>query len=241
MDAALFKAAIEALPNGSDLLAFHVSQVETERNRGIEESRKANAEAQGLRKFKIAVEKLGYVKDGDLEEFMGTLKVAKDKAGEADTAKMTLDQVTAELGKLKTDFGKTQAELNAERQKSTELKVANERKTLKSKLATVLAEKVYGHDFVADSLINAGQVVLGDNESVEFVDGDKRVALDAGLQRLLETRPDIVKNTSRPGAGTTPPQGGPAKKFTPEQLAGMDKDTIRANLSDVKKSLGVTV
>jgi len=241
MDFSLFKSTIEALPQGSELMSFYVQAVEAEKNRGIEESRKANAEAQGLRKFKIASEKLGYQKDQDVDAFFDSLKVATTKAGEADQTKMTLEQVTAELNKLKTDFGKTTTELGLEKQRAEALKLESTRKTLKAKLVSALNDKVYGPDFVVDSLINAGQVALGDNETVEFVEGDKRIGFDEGLQRLLSSRTDIVKNAQRPGAGSTPPQGGQAKKFTPEQIQGMDKETIRANLADVKASLGIKV
>ena len=241
LDAGSFKVAIEALPNGSELMAYHVSAVEAEKTRGIDESRKANAEAQNLRRFKIAVEKLGYQKDQDLDAFMDTLKVATTKAADADTAKLTLEQVTAELNKLKADYSKTVTELGAEKERAQEIQTQAIRRTLKSKLVSLLEPKVYGHDYVADSLINDGRVALGDNETLEFVDGDKRVNANEGLRRLLEQRTDIVKNGQRPGAGTAAPTGGTSQKFTLEQIQAMDKATIRANLPDVKASLGITV
>lgn len=240
LDASSFKVLLEGLPNGSEALAYHVGAVEAEKQRGIEESRKANAEAQALRKFKIAIEKLGFNKDGDLDEFMTNLKLATEKASQTDAAKMTVEQITAELTKLKTDFSKTQTELAAERQRAEEIKRDATRKTLKAKLVSVLSDKVYGHDFVADGLINSGAVVLGDNDTVEFVDGDKRVDLDTGLRRLTEQRPDIVKNTQRPGAGSAAPATSGQKKYTIEQLQTLSKDDIRANLKDVKASLGIT-
>jgi len=242
LDAAQFKAAIEALSNGSDLLNFHVSAVEAEKSRGIEESRKANAEAQALRRYKIALEKLpGFDKDADLDKFVDSIKTVTTKAGEADNTKLSLDQVVAELNKLRTDYTKTTAELAAEKARADEIKADSIKKTLRSKLVPALAEKIYGHDFVADHLITTGAVVLGDDESVQFVDGDKRIDMAAGLQRLLTGRPDIVKNSSRPGAGTAPPSGQGAKKFTPEQIQGMSKAEITANLADVKASLGIGV
>ena len=240
LDATQFKTAIEGLPNGSELLAYHVGAVEAEKQRGIEESRKANSEAQNLRRFKIAVEKLGYQKDADLEEFMGGLKVATEKAGQADQAKMSLEQLTQELSKLKTDFTKTSTELVAERQRADEIKQNSIRRTLKSKLTDVLRDKVYGADFVVDSLITSGQVSLADDESVTFVDGTNKLGLEQGIQKLLETRSDIVKNTQRPGASSTAPAGKPVARYTQEQINSMSKDDIRANLKDIKASLGIS-
>lgn len=240
LDATQFKQTIEALTNGSDLFSYHIGAVESEKQRGIEESRKANAEAQNLRRYKIAIEKLGYNKDADLDEFMSSLKVATEKAGQADQAKMSLEQITQELTKLKSDFSKTSTELVAERQRADEIKQNAMKRTLKSKLVDQLRDKVYGPDFVVDSLITSGQVVLGDDESVQFIDGTNKLSLEQGIQKLLETRSDIVKNSQRPGASSTAPAGTTQVKYTQDQINLMSKDDIRANLKDIKASLGIS-
>lgn len=240
MDTSSFKAAIEALPNGQELYGYHVQSVEAEKQRGIEESRKANNEAQNLRRFKIALEKIGYQKDTDVDAFVDTLKVATTKAGEADQAKMSLEQVVKELNTLKNDYTKTSTELAAEKQRADELKLNATKKTLKSKLADVLRDRVYGHDFVIDSLITNGEVSLADDESVVFKSGDKTIDLNAGVAKLLETRTDIVRNGQKPGASTPPPQGRSGQKYTQEQINSMSREDIKANLADVKASLGIT-
>lgn len=241
LDAGQFKSILEKLPEAKDLMEFHVHAVESEKQRGIEESRKANSEAQNLRKYKIGMEKLGFNKEADeLDKFLESIQVTAKKAGEVDTAKMTLDQVTSELNKLKTDYTKTIAELNAEKKNAETIKAQAARKTIKAQLIEKLNDKVYGHDFVAETLINDGRVILGENDAVQFVEGDAKVSIDDGIKKLLETRTDIVKNQQRPGANSKAPAAKPAAKYSKEQIESMSPEDIRANLADVKASLGIT-
>ena len=81
---------------------------------------------------------------------------------------------------------------------------------------------------------------LADDESVVFKSGDKTIDLNAGVAKLLETRTDIVRNGQKPGASTPPPQGRSGQKYTQEQINSMSREDIKANLADVKASLGIT-
>jgi len=234
-----FKEKVESL--GPEFFEFYTTAVQAEQQRGISEKSAANREAQGMRQYKLALEKLGFNKESDeLEAFIETLRSSTSKAKEADTQKLTLDQLSAELLKLQDSFGKTQTELATERKKSEELKLSSTRKTLKSKLSEALRDKVYGHDFVADSLINDGKVTLGDDDIVSFIEGDTKISYEDGIKKLLESRTDILKNSQRPGAGTAPNQQSKGtQKYTFEQLASMSKEDVKANLTDIKASLGI--
>jgi hypothetical protein len=241
MNASDFKAHLEALENGKDLYEFYVSSVETEKQRGISEVRERNKEAESLRKFKIAFEKLGFNKESDeLDSYVETLKTSKSKASEADSTKLTLGEVNSELAALRDKFLAAQNELNTERKRASESALEAKKKALKLKLNTALNDKVYGPDFVADTLINDGKVDL-EGDTVFFKEGDAKVAFEDGIKKLLEVRTDILKNTQKGGAQSAPQQGSTNKKFSMEQIESMSKEDIKANLKDIKSSLGITV
>ena len=241
LDALSFKAKIEAVEDGAEAYAFHVQSIETEKQKGIEESRKNNTENQKLRKYKMALEKLGF--EGDeaaLDTYVDQMSELKNKATAAEQTKLSLDEVNTKLHELQTNFTKSQTDLAAERQRATELKIGSDKKAIKAKLVENLTGKVYGHDFVADGLINSNQVVLGDNDQIFWKDGENQIPLEDGLKKFIETRADIVINATRPGANSTPTSVNPGAKFSPEQLESMSQADIKANLADVKASLGIT-
>ncbi len=98
-----FKAALEGLENGSELLEFFVSSVNSEKERGIAERRAANKEAQNLRKFKLALEKLGFDREEtELDTYIeGLLGKLDDKAGPT-------SELQKQLQKLQREFATTQ-------------------------------------------------------------------------------------------------------------------------------------
>lgn len=235
-----FKAAISSLQDKDDLMEFFVSQVESEKQRGISERQKANREAQALRRFKIAMEKLGYADDTDLEEFTGKMREAQEASQavtESGLKSGEVTELTKQLKKLQQDFTTTKAQLDEEKKNALELKTRAERNQIKAKLIDALKDKVYGHDLLADSLISNGQVAL-EADDVVFIDGENRVGFDVGLKSLLDKRTDILKNTQKGGAGSTPTTSD-KKTFTPEQIANMSKEDVKANLTDIKSALGI--
>jgi hypothetical protein len=237
MDFETFKKALEGLTNGSELFEFYTAQVNKERDIGIEEKRKANSEAQNLRKYKKALENIGFNREAEeLEPFIETLKASKVKAGELDTTKLSLDSVNAELADLRDKFMQAQNELTSEKKAREAIALDAKKKTLKAKLTEALRDKVYGHDFVADSLINDSKIDL-ENDNPYFKDGDKKVSFEDGLKKLLEERTDILKNTQKPGANTSPNNSTNKKSFTREEVAKMSAEEIRANLATINSSL----
>lgn len=241
MNASEFKARLEALDGGKDLYEFYVTSVESEKQRGITEVRDRNKEAESLRKYKIALEKLGFNKGSDeLDSYIEVLKSEKTKASEADSTKITLENVNSQLSELQNKFAMAQNELSTERKRTSEVALEAKKKSLKSKLSDVLRDKVYGHDFVADSLINDGKVDM-DGENVFFKDGEAKVSFDDGIKKLLEARVDILKNTQKGGAGSNPNTNGSSKNFSIDQISSMSKEDVKVNLKDIKASLGITV
>ena len=228
------KNAVKDLDIGEDIVSFFVEAVEGEKNRGISERRKANDEARGLRQYKKALENLGYTKDESLEDFIDTisdkLSGAADNEGKGELEK--------ELKKLRRDFEATQKQLNDERENAQRIKQDSDRKTLNSKIREMLRDKVYGEDLVAENLISNGRVALEDDGSVVWIDGDDRKDVGDGLMSYIESRPDIVKNGQRGGAGSNPGEKRTGA-YSMEKLSGMSKDDVKANLAEIKESLGI--
>lgn len=202
-----FRSALEALPEGAgeELINFHLSQVDSERQRGITETSKRNKENESLRKFKLAFENLGYDGETDLTEFTMNLKTEKEQV---ETKDVTLKDLQSQLQKLTGDFQKTQTELTTERQTATELKTKAKREKIRGTMIGTLQDRVYGSDFLINDLIGSGKVDLDENEKVVFVQEDQSmIPMDDGIKALLEARPDIVKNTQKPGASSQPSGG----------------------------------
>lgn len=205
MDVTEFKTFLEKHEKGQELLDFHFAQIEQEKQRGIAEVRKRNAENDSIRRYKIAFENLGYDGQQDLSEFTANLKSAKDSSQQLNQKEMTLKELSEKFNKLQGDFSKTQQELESERQNAVQLRTKAKQEKLKGVLIDTLKDKVYGHDFIADNLITTGKIDLDESNKPVFVNDDKTVTpYEDGIKKLLESRPDIVKNGQRPGGGSTP-------------------------------------
>jgi hypothetical protein len=241
MNASEFKVALEGLTNGKELYEYYVNAVETEKQRGISEVRDRNKEAENLRRYKIALEKLGFDKGSEeLDTYIEGLRESKDKAKDVDDAKVSLKSLNSELTELRKKFDVSQNELSSERKAKEAIALENKRKSIKLKLNEALKDKVYGHDFVADSLINDGKVDL-EQDNVVFKDGENKVAFEDGIKKLLEQRTDILKNVQKGGADSRPATNNNSKKFSIEQIEKMSREDIAANLTDIKTSLGIKV
>lgn len=237
------KAIVEKLEGGSEVLDSIVGLIETEKQRGIAERKKANGEAQTLRKYKIALEKLGYDKEGpeDLDAYIDSLGEARSTSQAVEQSGFKpgeLGEVSKQLAKLRKDFDASKLELSAEKAIATELRTKAAHATLRSRLTDALKDKVYGHDLLAENLISNNKVIL-EEDQVYFIDGDTRKEFDSGIQDILEKRTDILKNTQKGGAGSTPNKPTVNKKYNYEQLSNMSKEDIKANLADIRQSLGV--
>jgi len=231
------KSAVKDLDIKEDIVNFFVSSVESEKNRGILEKRRANDEAKGLRAYKKAFEGLGLDKDSDLDDFVYNIKDRLEAVKDLDPKKSS--ETEQELKKLRRDFDKAQTALEEERSKAIKIKQESDNKTLKSKITDAIREKVYGSDLVAENLIANGRVALEDDGSVSWIEGEDRKAFDDGIQRFIESRPDIVRNVQKGGAGSPPPSGEGNKTFSFEKVENMSRDEIRENLTDIKKSFGL--
>lgn len=230
------KSALKDFEGNEDIIEFVVESIESEKNKGISEKRRANDEAKGLRAYKKAMEALGYDKETDLDEYVDAITEKIEAVGDIDPDENKSMQ--KELKKLRRDFEKAQNSLNEERERATKIKQDADRKALTSKITDTIRDRVYGADLVAETLINNGRVALEDDGTVVWIDGEDRGSFDDGIKTYIESRSDIVKNGQKGGAGSPPVNGPSNKKYTVEQVQGMSKDEVRANLSEIKESLG---
>lgn len=223
MDFAEFRKMLEALPEGKgeELINFHMSQVDSERQRGIAETSKRNKENESLRKFKLAFENLGYQPEQDLTEFTMNLKSEKEQV---QTKDVTLKDLQSQFQKLNTDFQKTQSELTTERLAATELKSKAKREKIRGSMVETLRDRVYAHDLLINDLIGSGKVDLDETEKVVFVKEDQTmIPMEDGIKQLLESRPDIVKNAQKPGASSQPSGGSPSPDSDQARLERLRK------------------
>jgi len=230
-----FKKALEALENGSELIEYHTTAVLSEKNRGIEESRKGNKENQNLRKFKTALESLGYDGESDLQEFVDTLTATVE--GKTTQGNTELSELQKKISKLTRDFESSQGELKTEREQRASLQQQNKIKTIEAKLSPKLNEEFYGGQFMIKALLADGIVDLDDSGEVLFKQGDKTMKLDDGIRWLSETHADARRNKQAPGANSTANTQTNRPKYSTEQLKNMSPAEIAADIANVNASV----
>jgi len=226
------REALKDNPQVDEILTFIDTAIETEKSTGITGRRKANQEAQGLRKFKQALEDAGF--DGDSEGVTDWLESLRAPAP-GDPAKP--GEPNPEIDKLRREFAKAQRDLESARTEASKVKAMADKRAIKSKLNDALRDKVYGPDLLADSLIGEGRVKLTEDEEVVFVHGEDEFDFNSGLKKLLESRPDLLRNTQAPGARSTTRPNQAAPRYTTDQLKNMTANEIAADMSNVLESM----
>lgn len=232
------KAALKDHTSLDDVVDFVVSQTEKEKQTGIDLRRKANKEAENLRKqikqIQGQLSDLGYEDDSDLAEFIDSLKekTNQSQANDSELAK-TVKKLTKQLNTVQQELAeKTQAE--------AELRTKALKGRIKETLGKSLNDKVYGAQYVIDALINNGQVVLDeDSDAVVWANGDTRTPYEAGLKTWIEQNQDLMRNTQKSGSGSPTASNEPRRSISFDQMKTMSKDDIRSNLGAIKESLGL--
>jgi hypothetical protein len=207
------KKALEASQGGAQLFEFVTGEIEKlktavdgEKQKGISEVNKRNKEAEGLRKFKKAFESLGFSSDeNDLDSFVSELSETLKGGAQGGNAKESPEykELQKTVSKLQKSFETVNTQLETEKKSAQALKQKAQSATIKQALLKDLSSKVYGADIVADNLISAGKIRLdeGDGETIVFIEGDAAIPYDKGLQKFLELRKDLIKNSQSGGAG----------------------------------------
>jgi len=220
--------ALEKVDKGSELFEAVVNLIEGEKERGIDSHRKANNEAKNLRRFKQAMEAIGYDGETDLDEFTSSLINKTKQSHSEEPGKLTLDSLNSKIKGLEN-------ELKNERERGTQLQQIAKSKTISSKLTESLSDKVYGSDLLVKSLISDGKVDLIDDKVV-FIGEEGPISFESGIQNLLEVRKDIVKNNQTPGGQTTV-KGNQMTQDVQQVMNSKDANMIKQNLGSIKQYL----
>jgi hypothetical protein len=236
------KTALEALDGGKELFEVVTNEVtglktqvtdltkkvDSEKQRGIRESKQRNEEIERLKPFKKAiVDGLGYDPDDtELDSFVDELKGTLSSKTLTDDDKVKNSPAYKEMLTVQKKMQKQLDASEQARKDAEEKREALRQKTIrthvKSTLVSALSEKVYGADLLAESLISSGRVVTEDDEkTVVFKNGEDSVSFEEGIEKLLEERKDIVRNTQGGGGGSggsggTKDEKDPSK-MTPEE------------------------
>lgn len=248
------KKKLEEMDDGTEFVEAVVNEIEAlkakidvEKKKGISEVKKRNSEAEGLRKFKLAMEKLGFDSDADdLESFSDELKEKIEDMSDPEKRKKVENSpeyrdVQKQLKLLNKKLETTDTELKDEREKAGELKNRNRRSIMKSTLLGALKGKVYGPDLAAESLINDGKVTIDedDEKTVLFKEGEDSIDFDDGIAKFLEKRKDIVINDQNPGSGDGGGDGGEKDKDEKAKRDEKDPKKRLAHLRKLKKSSAI--
>jgi len=199
-----------------------VEMVNSEKEKGIAEKSKANREAQNLRKFKTALEALGYDGSADLDQFTSEIVTKVSKPKEDKDNILTMKALNQRIQEL-TD------QVNQERNQLKTSKIQN-------KLTESLSNKVYGHQFLIKSLIADGKVDLN-GDKIVFKDGDNVLDFDSGISKLLNDNKDIVKTVQNVGTGEKVVGNNP--KSLDAIIQSNDASLIKENFADIAKELGL--
>ncbi len=205
------------------LLEGVIDVVNSEKTKGQQAYKKKDKE---VLKYKSVIKELGFDNDeGDVSSFVSGIK---DKLTNTDKNKSKYAQMSEKLDDVL-------GELNKERDASKRLRQSNIKEKITNKLTKSIGDKLYGANYVIESLVTSGKVAMDEDNNIYFKDGDDVVTFDKGVAKVLEDNKDMQKvsqnkGTGKPGGDTT---GG-------LDLDEMSVDDILANLDDVKKQVGMT-
>ena len=225
------KKALEAIKDGGgELYEAVLTAVQTEKDKGISEASKLRREAQTkggkVKLLSESLKVLGYDTDDDdadldsflvgVKEQMEAGKGSKKNKGKATELETENIQMRKDHDALQKKFDASEAEKAATNQKLRTQKItAGLEKAFQNEDGV---STIYGAGAEIRCLIADGKVDLsGDGDTIVFKDGEDIVALQDGVTKFKESRPESVKNIQRAGPGTPP--GGPTADRSKESDA----------------------
>lgn len=175
--------------------------IENEKQRGISEKSKANREAQDMRKYKIAYERmskhLGIENIDDVDSSLESIG-EKLKSSERGTKAMSENE------KLIKKLDEISKRLDSAENEKRDITEKAKKATIRSKLMNELSDKVFEPSLIIDSLVLAGKVDLShDGENIEFVKGDERLNFKDGLASFFNEHKGILKSNQVAGSGSS--------------------------------------
>ena len=178
--------------------AFDKSENEFAKNKS-----RVNAEAQALRKHKIALERLardrGVEKVDDPDEFVNEIQAQLKGSKEKETS--VEQQLKLIQKKLEDSEKKAQTA-------ESEKRVAS----VKAKAQAEFSKFLYAPNLHLNQAIAAGLTMAEDGESLIWKEGDDILEFGEGLKRYVNKHKDDAKNTQVPGASSTKGKRGSSSK-----------------------------
>jgi len=170
-----------------------LAAIEAEKSRGIEAANKKGAENAKLRRendgFKSAIKNTFEFDVTSVDELPDALSKYKTKTVN------TSDYVPkGDFELLKKQVADRDAKIEARDRELRNSKTAE-------KLNKVIGDQFHASDYLIKDLINGDKVRLTEAGELVYIDGDEEVEISKGIEKLKKSRPDLVKNISRPGSG----------------------------------------
>jgi hypothetical protein len=204
--------ALEAVEGGAEFVeavnAKLKADVEAEKNKGIAEKKKVDAEAKGLReRLKKVTEPLGL--DPEAEDFdtnITSLKELKEKGVQKPNVKTDPEFVALnkELSALKAKDAEREKREQAQRDKVV-------RSAKKAALVKAMTEKKVVPDAMDELMLALdGNLHVDDDDKVTWK-GDAEgefITVEDGLGKFLEKKAFYVENSQSPGGGSGPSNKG---------------------------------
>ncbi len=240
MDFEGFKEALKSTGN-EELLKFFDSYVLSSDDKSklsdeIRKRKSANKEAQDLKRFKSAVEQLGFDGEQDLNGFVDALTDTVEGKKNQNTTETS--DLNNQVRKLQKDFEKSQKQLTEEQGRREKLQTQHKQKTIESKLIQRLDGEIYNAEDRVWRMIHDGTVDVDDMGDIVFKNGeDTQMNFDEGIKWVVSNNQDIRKNRQSSGAGSKGSFSSAGLKYSIEDVKKMSNEETMANMDEVKKTM----
>jgi len=202
---------------------------------------RAKNEAQKFRRFKNGFQELGFdTENGNVEEFIKSLKESKEKVSVVDETTSENSALKTSIETLRRDLQKLQGDYQESNKKATELEIKHKQAKIATLLKKALSDdtgtpKLYGQDSEIELLLMKNALDL-DGERVIWRDGESTLDFDSGLKTFLEQKKSQLRNSQRPGSSGVPGGSPQGKTITRSQFEALNPG---AKLSSVKEGIQV--
>lgn len=148
------------------------------------------------------------------------------------------DEIGAQFATLSADVKRLSDELKTEKEGR---QAEKDKRINATKMNKALAALQAGNAVNPETLsgIIVPNIIVKDDDSMAYKEGEKEISIEEGIKAFLAANPWAVKNTQKPGSGSTPPAngGGQVTKYTKQQIESMSPDEINKNWESVQASL----
>ena len=153
------------------------------------------------------------------------MKLAEDKAKKYEdyvNDKSEDVKTNPEYQRLNGDLETLRKEFSTMQTENAEVKARDKRTRTRIALSALLKGKTPDPDYLAKSLISDGSVDL-DGDALEFITGDTRIGIDAGLETFFKDHPALKATPQQGGADSNGGSKQQDDSFTRDKLLEMKR------------------